>query len=214
MRSAVILCCCLFVLSCNESNETECPKIWDFDRAQITSNAFIESSELVLELFHPETPNAIELNQTGLVGDFTVSVSLNELVADTLITPQFRMEVLSEEGAPETVSGIAVNPKAIYCYVGGEYPEKGEMRLIPNASGSLTIQRLADTVFCVAGFGDVELTYRDVLPAENAMVRLVFGATSSGAGRVAVRLDDFVAEPMPSASDFPVKNDDFSCTSW
>ena len=205
-----------FLISCERESETKCPVFWDFDRNQISADAQIDSGELVLEVWNPETPNGILLSQTPLEGDFEISISLKDMSWDTLLSPQFRMEVVTESGFGETVSGVAVSKNAFYCYVGNDDPQNGDMRLMNELTGTIEISRLADTARCVGQIGGVLLEYSDVLNSGDATVRLVFGSTSAGAGRIGVRLDDFRIKTELSGieENNSIFDDDFSCRTW
>lgn len=191
-------------------------KVWQLKRAQVSAFARIDSSQLLLEVFNPSTPNAISLSQSGLQGDFEVAIWVNALDSDTLLTPQFRLEVFDEQAETETKSGVAVNPDVVFCYAGGTEAENRDIRMINDHGGSMHIYRSADTIRCAAEFGEVSLSYADVVTDKDLTVRLVFGSTNSGSGMISTRVDNFRAF-MPwnsNISGAPVRHDEFEIESW
>lgn len=207
----------LIVLSGCEKEPRECQVIWQFDRNQVSASAKVDSSTLRLEVWNPTTPNAIQLSQEYLQGDFELSIDLIELVPDTLLTPQFRFEVYDVAQPESSLSGIAVHPNVFYCYVNGIASENRDDRLIPTATGNLSIKRENGFIACSAEIGGVELEYTDTIGQMEMGVRLVFGATDVTSGQIYVILDEFkVWQDWPNATTQGASTswDGFDCQSW
>lgn len=205
------------MVSCNQDDELDCPKIWSFDREQVSANARVDSGMLIMTVWNPATPNAIQLSQTPLIADFDVSITMDEMTWDTLISPQFRFEVFRASDPNTNMSGISVNPDAFYCYVGSTNPENRDMRVMHNPAGTMRITRRADTLKCTASLDGVTMSYEDVLHSEDMALRLVFGSTNSNQGNTSVNLRDFEGFHNLLSSvveEKGVQSDDFSCQSW
>lgn len=197
---------------CNQQPET-CPSHWDFKHAQLSAYAKSDSGKLVLEVQNPATPNAVQLTQSELQSDFSLSIALEEMFWDSLLNPQFRLEVFSDED----VSGVSVHPNAFYCYVGSAEPENRDVRIIQDPVGILHIQRLGDTLNCTGMFGGVEMSYSKVLHSNALDVRVVFGSTEPAEGNIQVVLDDFHSiQDLSGTSDenLWVESDFFECKTW
>jgi hypothetical protein len=199
------------MLSCNETGD-DCPALWRVEKDQVAAYAVNDSSELVLEVWNPVSPNAISLNQGPLLGDFSVSVSLLGFEWDSLIRPQFRLEVFDPNNSGTELSGIAVNNIAYYCYV-GTGPANRDMRLAPYSTGTMAIERENGIVTCSANIGGIALSYSDTVDAEALHVRLVLGASENGTGMMTARLDDFSLS-TDNSNGSEVMGDDFDCKSW
>jgi hypothetical protein len=199
------------MLSCNETSD-DCPTLWRVEKNQVAAYAINDSSELVLEVWNPVSPNAISLNQGPLLGDFSVSVSLLEFEWDSLIRPQFRLEVFDPNNSETELSGIAVNNIAFYCYVGIGAANR-DMRLAPYSTGTMAIERENGIVTCSANIGGIALSYSDTVDAEALHLRLVLGASENGTGMITARLDDFSVSTDNSIGS-EVMGDDFDCKSW
>lgn len=200
------------LVACNQDSET-CPEFWNLERNQVSAYAKIDSSELVLEVWNPTSPDALVLGQGKLAGDFNVSVSLLEFEWDSLIVPQFRLEVYEPNNEQNKISGIAVNDVAYYCY-SGVGPNKRDMRLIPYSTGSVSIRRAENIITCFANIGGVELSYSDTLVSDDLHVRMVLGTSENGTGLVTAKLDDFQIDEPNSDNTSEVFSDDFDCQSW
>lgn len=211
------------LVSCQEE-PAYCPEIWSLNRNEISSSAKIDSSQLFLEAWNSASVNSIALSQTGLVGDFEVSINLLGLEWDSLVSPQFRLEVFDENDSSFPISGVAVNPDVFYCYVGSS-PDAHDLRFINQNAGTLKIKRTEDQIECIGIFGDVSLTYAAEIPKQDVSVRLVLGTTSSSVGRAAARVGYFEASyddpnnshgPSSSTSlpNTGVASDYFSCETW
>ena len=214
-----ILCLMLgfLIASCNHNDDVDCPKIWTLDRAQISANARTDSGQLVLNLWNSISPNSIELSQSSLISDFEVAITIDEMTWDTLVSPQFRLEVIDATSSSQEVSGISVNPDAFYCYIGSTDPENRDMRVMHNPIGNMRISRIADTLKCYANIDGVSLVYSDVLHSNDMRVRLVFGTTNQTSGNTTVKLREFEGLYnllSSTVQEQGVTSDDFSCPSW
>lgn len=214
-----ILCLMLgfLIASCNQNDDVDCPKIWTLDRAQISANARTDSGQLVLNLWNSISPNSIELSQSSLISDFEVAITIDEMTWDTLVSPQFRLEVIDATSSSQEVSGISVNPDAFYCYIGSTDPENRDMRVMHNPIGNMRISRIADTLKCYANIDGVSLVYSDVLHSNDMRVRLVFGTTNQTSGNTTVKLREFEGLHnllSSTVQEQGVTSDDFSCPSW
>ncbi len=212
MRWLLILLLFGIVIGCNDQAET-CPKYWDFDHAQLSAYATADSGKLVLEVLNAVSPNAVQLSQSELQGDFSLSIAVEQMFWDSTITPQLRFEVFSDED----VSGVSVHPNAFYCYVGSTESENRDVRLMHDPTGIMHIQRLGDTLNCTGMFGDVEMSYSKVLHSNALDVRLVFGSTEPADGNIRVVLDDFHSlQDLSGTSDEDlwVESDFFECKTW
>ncbi|MCB0755094.1 MAG: hypothetical protein KDB98_05835 [Flavobacteriales bacterium] len=218
-----LLCLMLgyLIVGCNQEDDRLCTEYWNLEKGQVSAFARVDSQQLVFEVWNPVTPNAIELNQTPLIGDFEVSLSVEQMLWDSLVIPQFRLEVYSEE----SVSGVSVNPSSFYCYVDGTEPENRDMRIMHDPTGTILITRTADTVRCSGDFGGVQMTYSNLFTSENLGVRLVFGSVELQPGLAAVYLSGFQAlydNPNPPSTPNSSRNfyegvaseDRFDCQSW
>ena len=207
MRLAVLLCVTtLILMACNEQ-ASDCPAIWKLDRNDIATYALLDSSRLKMEAWNSTTPNAITLSQDGLIGDFEISIDLLSFEWDSLVAPQFRMEVYNQNVPTEGISGVSINPSAFYTYVGT--PENRDMRIIHGYAGPITISRTAGIVSCSASFGGVELSFSDTLHTQDMSVRLVLGTTESSTNETYVQLDNFSVSSSSAAQP-----DLFECESW
>ena len=203
--------------------ENACPSIWTLDKSEISSSVKIDSSGLMLETWNANAVNSIVLSQTGLVGDFEVTIDLLGLEWDSLAYPQFRLEIFDESNAEFPLSGVALNNEAVYCYVGSS-PDSRDMRIVNQFSGLLKIKRTQGQIECSATLGDVGLTFPTDIPEQDVSVRLVLGSTSASVGRAAARIayfeanDDSENNTGPSSStSLPtsgVASDYFTCETW
>lgn len=191
-------------------------KRWELKKGQTAAFAKIDSSQLLLEVFNPVTPNAVSLSQYPVVGNFELFIKVEGMTRDSQLVPQVRLEVYNENAEEETISGVSVNPDAFYCYAGGTDPEHRDMRMINDHSGIMQIYRSGDIISCFAMFGNTSLTYSRTVTSDDMKVRLVFGSAVNGSGLVSARLDRFRAVTGwdTSISDPPVTDDDFDEVSW
>ncbi|MCB9187296.1 MAG: hypothetical protein H6601_11220 [Flavobacteriales bacterium] len=213
----IILLALSFVLFGCDKTENQCPQIWDFHRSQLSATALIDSGTLKLQVWNPITPNAIELKQEFLKGNFDVSIDLLGLEGDTLSHPQFRLEVYDNAESVSSLCGIAVQRNIFYCYANGAEPENRDDRLIHSAIGTLQISRENGVITCSGNLGGVELSYSDTLGLQDMGVRLVLGSTIPTDGLVSVRVDDFRAShewPDANIQGSPINWDEFDCESW
>lgn len=188
--------------------EDDCPTIWELDKHELTTSAKVESGRLTLEARNPTSSEAIELKQEVLEGDFELSLAMVSMEWDSLVIPQFRLEVYSVEDSTQTVSGVAINHNAFYCYVDAASGNSA-MRLISEHSGSMTIKKENGIISCSGSFGDVNLMLADTLDETEMGVRLVLGSSASSTGKVTVVLDDLAV-----SGSQPVLSDSFDCQSW
>ena len=217
MRWLVSVITLVFIFAGCEDEYDGCPEIWTLDKRQISAYAKIDSNKLVLEVWNPTSPNAIELGQEFLRGDFEVSIQLKELQWDTLVNPQFRFEVYDISNPSESLCGVAVQPNIYYCYVGGTDSQHRDNRLINSATGELKVSRINGVVSSFADIDGVVLTYADTFHNNDMGVRLVLGATEIGAGLAKSVLSDFIASsdwPYSQTQASPIQWDDFGCESW
>ena len=203
----ILLCLMLGILvaGCNQ-DENGCDTVWQIDRNDLSSFARIDSSQLEMEVWNATTPNSIILTQSVLASDFELSINLLEFEWDSVVQPQFRLEVFDNS---EAVSGVAINADAFYCYVGE--PQNRDMRIMHGHTGPLQISREDEMITCSGSFGGVDLSFTDTLHSEELSVRLVLGATNTVNGQSRVVLDDF---NILGQTEMTVKPDDFSCISW
>lgn len=202
---------------CNTPEEPACPKIWELERGQISANAMVDDGKLYLEVWNPVAPNAVTLLQSPLIADFEISLSVEQMNWDTLISPQFRLEVFDPLNEAQEVSGVSINPAAFYCYVGTAEPENRDMRIMHYPTGTIRVSRRADTLSCMADVGGVSMTYERPLHTNNMAVRMVFGSTTTSTGNTYVVLDDFQGLNNLLSSvvvESGVQSDDFECQSW
>jgi|GEM_PF-3249162 len=200
----------LFLLASCQKEVVECPSIWALDRHEITANVAVDSGQLVLTAFAPNEPNAIELIQQCLQGDFSIELQVDGLVWDTLTEPQFRMEVIGSDNTSAKPHGIAINRTTVLTYFDGG-DGFTDFRLIPNDHiGSMQITRTAERVFLTASFGTITLERSSVIGSSNLDLRLVLGNMGSVHGKVEVKCAQFlVADGQPL-----VTSDEFDCPSW
>ncbi|MFM1876054.1 MAG: hypothetical protein RL266_1791 [Bacteroidota bacterium] len=199
------------LMACNNEAD-DCPAIWNLDKAQVSAFANSDSSGLLLEVWNPASANAITLEQGPLVGNFSLSVSLVDFEWDSLVRPQFRLEVYDPNHPDSAVNGIAVNDVAYYCYIGTGAADS-DMRLIPFSTGLLTLERVDEVFTCTADVGGVLLAYSDSCGSEDLNVRLALGAVENDVGSIVARINDFTVSSNGSASSM-VFPDDFDCESW
>jgi hypothetical protein len=188
----------------------DCPVRWTLDRKEIAANVAADSGQLVLTAFAPNQPNAIELIQRGLQGDFTLDLHVDGLVWDTLTEPQFRMEVVASDDVSAKPHGIAINRTTVRTYFdGGE--GSSDFRIIPNDHiGSLTITRTGEQLVLHTSFGTIHLEHSADVGASELDLRLVLGNMGPTHGMVQFRAEQLtVSDGQPR-----VTSDEFDCPSW
>lgn len=200
------------LISCNVE-EGPCPTIWDLDLRSLTANATALDNQLLLTVNNPEGPNVIEMIQGAAEGDFIFSVQVDGMEWDSLVAPQFRLEVVSEDQT--FTSGVALNHNAFYTYA--DVNDFADMRLVSTHIGVMELIRVGDTITSAGYFGNVNWQVSEVVHGQPVFLRMVFGAAEAGSGNISVTLDDFIVGPDSEATidpNAPIKTDLFECASW
>ncbi|MFT4682293.1 MAG: hypothetical protein ACI9FU_001054 [Granulosicoccus sp.] len=203
---AIALISFLAYAGCSEIEEVDCVSDWTVKRTQLTAEAKYENGSLRIEVLNSESGQAIEVFQTGLTGDFTITTVFDSFSPGTGFGGYAQLVVTEIDNDSMGISGVSLGNGMIEAFVA--YPfEHSDSRFTDLTSGSFSIERLDSTITSTCIVGEMTVSKTKVFSNSDLKVAFQIGSTrESLTGNTGITITQFNV-----SKDAGIEPDEFEC---